>query len=93
MSESTPVKMPHCWKSHVVAQLLFFIYEYSFLCYSVPEYFSEYVETEDEEIFYILELELAKVSICTVIFRPRKPVLGVSHKVRFKPACSATETS
>ena len=22
-----------------------------------------------------------------------KPVLGVSHKVRFKPACSATETS
>ena len=63
--------MPHCWKSHVVAQLLFFIYEYSFLCYSVPEYFSEYVETEDEEIFYILELELAKVSRCTVIFRPR----------------------
>ena len=23
----------------------------------------------------------------------RKPVFGVSHKVRFKPACSATETS
>ena len=23
----------------------------------------------------------------------RKPVLGISNKVRFKPACSATETS
>ena len=23
----------------------------------------------------------------------RKPVLGVSHEVKFKPACSATETS
>ena len=44
------------------------LYEYSFLRYSVPEYFSEYVETEDEEIFYILELELAKVSRCIVIF-------------------------
>ena len=70
MSESTPVKMPHWWKSHIVAQLLYFIYEYSFLYYSVPEYFSEYVETEDEEIFYILELELAKVSRCTLIFGP-----------------------
>ena len=23
-SDSTHVKMPHCWKSHVTAQLLFF---------------------------------------------------------------------
>ena len=23
LSESTPIKMPHCWKSHVVAQLYF----------------------------------------------------------------------
>ena len=26
-------------------------------------------------------------------FSVRKPVFGVSDKVRFKPACSATETS
>ena len=35
MSESTLVKIPHCWKSHVMTQLLFDIY-----CFSVIYYMS-----------------------------------------------------
>ena len=36
-SESTLVKMPHCWKSHVVAQILFDRREYTMTLTVVAE--------------------------------------------------------
>ena len=31
LSESTLVKMPHCWKSHVTAHIIFLTLEISFI--------------------------------------------------------------
>ena len=33
-----------------------------YICYRLPPYFSEYVETEDEDIFVITELQKLNVS-------------------------------
>ena len=43
--------------------------------------------------FNQLDLQEAKNTSAYMGFAARKPVFGVSDKVRFKPACSATETS
>ena len=44
--------------------------------------------SEDVELFHIFVFIQSKMSHVT-----RKPVFGVCHQVRLKPACSATETS
>ena len=38
-SESTHAKMPHCWKSHVTAQLLLLNYMSSFRLNTLEQYF------------------------------------------------------
>ena len=38
LSESTLVKMSHCWKSHVTAQIVSLSWAGSY-CFSVPKYF------------------------------------------------------
>ena len=70
-SVSTLVKMPHCWKSHVVSQMSLYATG----------------SRADVKLFHYL--------LCKSTYGPRheKPVFGVSDKVRFKPVCSATETS
>ena len=45
-----------------------------------------------KERFNQLDLQAKNIS-AFMGFAARKPVFGVSDKVRFKPACSATETS
>ena len=48
-SESTLVKMPHCWKSHVVAQLLWMITKpkvnYGYLTLSILVDFPIHIDT------------------------------------------------
>ena len=39
-SESTHVKMPHCWKSHATAQLILDYLLLLVICYSFYQFFS-----------------------------------------------------
>ena len=114
LSESIHVNMPHCWKSHVAAHLLYTFIMLS--CLLLKSLFMDIVEHDNHvhcvipqrpivknfrihhflQNLYVACKETIKVIVDLSKLDGhgvRKPVFGLSDKVRFKPVCSATETS
>ena len=97
--ESTVVKMPHCWKSHVTAQMSFIICTFACsLVFSIGRLpvmrDGDVTETKVANIFTLLRKQV--LHICNTYnmgLVARKPVFRVSAKASFIPVFSATETS
>ena len=84
------LKLPHCWKSHVTAQIVFLFH------------FQNIMGPAHEISVLIADAQMPLISVHTDVFIkarfyhlgivPRRPVSGVSDKERFKPVFSATCT-
>ena len=105
-SESTLVKMPHCWQSHFTAH---FYFQSSGICKMITCF-----SKENTVLRACIKPDLVSVipnAVDATMFVPdpskrtpgkgrykmgldaTKPVLGVSKKARLKPVSSATDTS
>ena len=76
MSESTIVKMPHCWKSHVTAHFLIFAV--------VIRYFRGHIDdlvTEEDDPFWSFDIKMGVLSFFEVNFNERQSLQSLDNPV------------